>query len=113
MYTRMHGEFGEFFLEFFDLKISIYRFFFFSGNRFQRQFLDSRHLPYVCIVLQFLDKSSNLKAGCKKDAIYDAFDTIYVSYSHISRRNILCNFFQSCPVIYATVRSLPPESALL
>ena len=104
MYTRMHGEFGEFFLEFFDLKISIYRFFF-SGNRFQRQFLDSRHLPYV---LQFLDKSSNLKAGCKKDAIYDAFDTIYVSYSHISRRNILCNFFQSCPVIYATVRSLEP-----
>ena len=78
MYTRMHGEFGEFFLEFFDLKISIYRFF--SGNRFQRQFLDSRHLPYVCIVLQFLDRSSNLKAGCKKDAIYDAFDTIYVSY---------------------------------
>ena len=29
LHTRMHGKFGEFFLEFFDLKISIYRFFFF------------------------------------------------------------------------------------
>ena len=31
MYSRMHGEFGDFFLEFFDLKISIpgvYQFFF-------------------------------------------------------------------------------------
>ena len=35
---------------------------------------------YSCIISQFLDESSNLKAGCKKD-VHDAFDTIYVSYT--------------------------------
>lgn len=68
------------------------------------QFLDSRLLPYVCIVSQFLDGPSNLKVGCKKNAIHGAFDTFYVSYIHISGRNILCNFFQSGPLIDATVR---------
>ena len=77
MATRMHGKFGEFFLGFFDLKINIYQIF--SGNRFQRQFLDSRLLPHVHIVSQFLAGSSYLKARCKKDTICDAFVTIYVS----------------------------------
>ena len=27
-------------------------------------------------ISQFLDGSSNLKAGCKKDAIHDVFDAI-------------------------------------
>ena len=37
-------------------------------------------LHYSCIISQFLDESSNLKAGCKKDVVHDAFDAIYVSY---------------------------------
>ena len=37
-------------------------------------------LLYVFMFIsQFLDESSNLKAGCKKDVVHDAFDAIYVS----------------------------------
>ena len=68
---------------------------------------------YSYFVLQFLDGSSNPKAGCKKDAFHDAFDTIYVPYIHISNRNILCNFFLSCPIMVDFVRPLPPEPAVL
>ena len=54
------------------------------------------------------DGSSNLKAGCKKDAIHDAFDTVYVICSSQWPPNILLQFFfQSCPVLVATLRSLP------
>ena len=84
MYTRMHGNLERFFWNF----LSIYQFFLKTGFR------AVSGQSYIAICSQFLDRSSNLKAGCKKDAIYDAFDTIYVSYSHISGRNtcILCNF---------------------
>ena len=37
----------------------------------------------------FFGESSNLKKGCKKDAIHDASDIIYVSCIHNSNRNIL------------------------
>ena len=43
---------------------------------------------YLCIISQFLDESSNLKAGCKKDVVHDAFDASYASY--IDNRS---NFF--------------------
>ena len=55
-----------------------------------------------------MDRSSNLKAGCKKDAIHNAFDTIchvLISVAAI----VYVIFFQSCPVMVNTVRSLPLE----
>ena len=48
---------------------------------------------YSCSVSQFLDGSSNLKAGCKKDAVHDAFDAIYMSCIHNRSSDFLCNFF--------------------
>lgn len=51
------------------------------------------YFMYSYSVSQFLDESSNLRAGCKKDAIHDAFDAIYVSCIHNSSHNFLCNFF--------------------
>ena len=69
---------------------------------------------YSCIISQFLDESSNLKAGCKKDVVYDAFDAIYVSYIDNRRSgDFLCIFFHLRPVMVDTVRSLPPEPAVL
>ena len=38
------------------------------------------YFMYSCIISQFLDESSNLKAGCKKDDVHYAFGAIYVSY---------------------------------
>ena len=68
---------------------------------------------YSCIISQYLDESSNLKAVCKKDVVHDAFDAIYVSYIDNRSRNFLCIFFHLRPVMVDTVRSLPPESAVL
>ena len=48
---------------------------------------------YSCSVSQFLDGSSNLKAGCKKDAVYDAFDAIYMSCIHNRSSNFFMQFF--------------------
>ena len=64
-------------------------------------------------VSQFLDESSNIRAGCKKDAIHDVFDTIHMSCIHNSRCNFLCNFFHPRSVMVAIVCSLPPEPAVL
>ena len=50
-----------------------------------------------------MDESSNLKAGRKKDVVHDAFDAIYVLYNE---KNL-------CPLMVDTVRSLPPEPAVL
>ena len=66
---------------------------------------------YSCIISQFLDESSNLKAGCKKDVVHDAFDAIYVSYIDNRSRDFF--LFYLCPVMVDTVRSLPPEPAVL
>ena len=44
-------------------------------------------------VSQFLDGSSKLRAGCKKDVAHDAFDSIYVSCIHNSSRNFYVIFF--------------------
>ena len=65
------------------------------------------HISYS--VSQFLDRSSNLKAGCKKNAFYIiAFDAIYVSCIHDSSSN----FFHPRLVMTCTiVCSLPPEPA--
>ena len=55
-----------------------------------------------------MDESSNLKAGCKKDVVRDAFDAIYVSYIDNRRSgDFLCIFFHLRPVMVDTVRSLP------
>ena len=69
VHTRMHGKFGEFFLEFFDHKISIYQIFFL--NRFQRQFLDSHLLPLVYVftfcftIFRWIIKSKGrMQEGC-------------------------------------------------
>ena len=84
VYARMHGESGEFFPEFFDLKVSI----------IWKEVLEvvSGQCVYcitLCIHILFynFNKSSNLRAGSRKDAIHDAFDTIYVSCIHNSSRN--------------------------
>ena len=53
------------------------------------------YFMYSCIISQFLDKSSNLKAGCKKDVVHDAFDTIYVSYIDNHSRNFYVLFSPS------------------
>ena len=82
----MHGESGEFFLEFFDLKISINQFFFLERGFRGSHFWTMRTLHcfmYSYSVSQFLDESSNLWTGCKKDAIHNAFDTIRVSAAAI------------------------------
>ena len=57
-------------------------------------------------VSQFLDGPSNLKAGCKENAFYDALDAIYVSCIHNSNSNFYVNFSPSsgndmrhCPAI--------------
>ena len=71
------------------------------------------YFMYSLIISQFLDESSNLKAGCKKDVVRDAFDAIYVSYIDNRSRDFLCIFFHLCPVMVDTVRSLPPEPAVL
>ena len=73
-----------------------------------------QYFMYSCIISQFLDESSNLKAGCKKDVVHDAYDAIYVSY-YIDNRShdFLCIFFHLRPVMVETVRSLPPKPALL
>ena len=71
------------------------------------------YFMYSYSVSQFLDESSNLRAGCKKDAIHDAFDAIYKSCIHNSSRNFLCNFFHPRPVMVAIVCSLPLEPAIL
>ena len=49
LHTRMLRESGEFFLEFFEFKISIFQIFFL--NRFWRQFPDSRLLPLVGVLI--------------------------------------------------------------
>ena len=67
------------------------------------------YFMYSCFVSQLLDESSNLKAGCKKDVIHDAFDAIYVSYIH-NRSAILS--FHLRPVMVDIVHSLPPEPAV-
>ena len=68
---------------------------------------------YSCIISQFLGESSILKAGCKKDVVHDAFDAIYVSYIDNRSRDFLCVVFHLRPVMVDTVRSLPPEPAVL
>ena len=68
---------------------------------------------YSCIISQLLGESSNLKAGCKKDVVHDAFDAIYVSYIDNRSRDFLCVVFHLRPVMVDTVRSLPPEPAVL
>ena len=73
----MYEEFLELFPEFFDLIISINRIFFVKN--FRGSFWTMHYFMYSCITSQFLDESSNLKAGCKKDVFHDAFDAIYVS----------------------------------
>ena len=45
------------------------------------------YFMYSCFFSQLLDESSNLKAECKKDVVYDAFDAIYVSYIDNRSRN--------------------------
>ena len=71
------------------------------------------YFMYSCFISQFLDESSNLKAGCKKDFVHDAFDAIYVSCVDNRSRDFLCNFFHLRPVMVDIVRSLPPEPAVL
>ena len=66
-----------------------------------------------CIISQFLDESSNLKTGCKKDVVHDTFDAIYVSHIDNHSRDFLCIFFHLRPVVVDTVRSLPPEPVVL
>ena len=111
--TRMHGKSGEFFPDFFDLKISINQIFF--SCKEVLEVVSGQCI--ICITLrsvsQFLDESSNLRTGCKKDTIHDAFDAIYVSCIHNSSYKFLCNFFHSRPVMVAIIRSLPPEPAVL
>ena len=63
-----------------------------------------------CIISQFLDESSNLKTGCKKDVVHDTFDAIYVSHIDNRSRDFLCHLR---PVVLDTVRSLPPEPVVL
>ena len=68
----------------------------------------------IVLFWQFLDECSNLKAECRKNVIHDAFDAIYVSYYIDNRsRDFLCIFFHLRPVMVDTVRSLPPEPAVL
>ena len=87
----MHGESGEFFQEFFNLKT---RFFLERGFRGSFWTIHILHyFMYSYSASQFLDESSNLRAGCKKDAIHDAFDTIHVSCIHNSSRNFYVIFF--------------------
>ena len=76
----MYGEYLEFFPEFFDLIVSINQIFFCKelSEVVSGQIMHILHyFMYSCIISQFLDESSNLKAGCKKDAVHDAFDAIY------------------------------------
>ena len=71
-------------------------------------------MVFMYYISQFLDESSNLKAGCKKDVVHDAFDAIYVSYIDNRSCDFLCIFFFHLrPVMVDTVRSLPPEPAVL
>ena len=42
-----------------------------------------------------------------------SFDSIYVTYTYNSSRNILCSLFHPCPVMVTIVRSLPPEPVAL
>ena len=72
------------------------------------------YFMYSCLISQFLDESSNLKAGCKKDVVHDAFGTIYVSYIDNRSRDFYV-FFHLRPVMVMvdTVRSLPPKPAVL
>ena len=74
VHTRMYGEF----LEFFYLIISIKTDFFCKELS---EVVSGQCILYCitsCIISQFLDESSNLKAGSKKDVVHDAFDAIYI-----------------------------------
>ena len=71
------------------------------------------YFMYSHSVSQFLGGSSNLKAGCRTDAVHDAFDAICMSCIHNRSREFLRNFFHLRPVMVAVVRSLPPEPAVL
>ena len=59
-----------------------------------------------CFTIIFLDESSNLKAGCKKDVVHDAFDAIYVSCIDNCSRYFLCNFFHLRPVMVDILSAL-------
>ena len=50
------------------------------------------YFMYSCIISHFLDESSNLKAGCQKDVVHDAFDAIYVSYIDNCSRDFFMYF---------------------
>ena len=72
-----------------------------------------QYFMYSCFISQFLDESSNLKAGYKKDVVHDAFDAIYVSCIHNRSHDFFMYFFHLCLVMVNIVHSLPPEQAVL
>ena len=71
----MHGESGEFFRNFLTLK---YARIFFGKEPLEVVSGQSEYcILHSYSVSQFLDESSNLKAGCKENAFfYDALDAI-------------------------------------
>ena len=68
----------------FDPKISINRIFWKEPLEVVSGQCEHCIILRIHIVSQFLDESSNLKAGCKENTFYDALDAIYVSCIHNS-----------------------------
>ena len=60
------------FPEFFDLIISINQIF----CKELSEVVSGQCIYFITLCIHVMDESSNLKAGCKKDVVHDAFDAI-------------------------------------
>ena len=107
LYTRIHGGFGEFFPEFFDLIMSTYQNF--KKNWLQEVVSGQCIYTVVHVSPFFRWQLQNQKVGCKDHAVL-LFNILFMYHVFISVTPIF--FLQPCPVMVDTVRSLPPEPTL-
>ena len=76
-------------------------------------FHSNTSVTYSCIISQFLDESSNLKAGCKLFMVHLMPFMCHNNYIDNRSRDFFMDFFHFRPIMVDTVHSLPPEPAVL